>query len=253
MDNSTPGMNDLLVRYLDGELAEAEKQELEARLDVDVELQEELASLRAAREAVRQYGLREKVAQIHRQVMQEMKKPKRVGGNIRRVIRFSISVAASIILIVGAILALNFFSLSPTRVFTDNYHSYELATTRSGQADESAVEQAYRSKSYYEVTRRLPLAGNLKDQFLVGMSYLELKNPAKAIEAFRGIIRTNEADGGKILQDETEYYLALAYIANGDYDFALELLEKIKLESAHTYHKKVSAKLIRQVKALKWR
>jgi tetratricopeptide (TPR) repeat protein len=85
------------------------------------------------------------------------------------------------------------------------------------------------------------------------MSYLELKNPAKAIEAFRGIVSTNETDAGKIWQDETEYYLALAYIANRDYDFALELLEKIKQEPAHTYHERVSAKLIRQVKALKWR
>jgi tetratricopeptide (TPR) repeat protein len=255
MDNSTQGTNDLLVRYLDGELAEAEKQKLEARLDVDVELQEELAALRAAREAVKQYGLREQVAGIHRQVMQEMRIPQRqrLGGNIRRVIRFSISVAASIILIVGAILALNFFSLSPSRVFTDNYHSYELPTTRSGQADESAVEQAYRSKNYYEVTRRVPLAGNLKDQFLVGMSYLELKNPARALESFREIMSTNDSNRSNILQDETEYYLALAYIANGDYDFSLELLEKIKQEPSHTYHERVSAKLIRQVKALKWR
>ena len=52
---------------------------------------------------------------------------------------------------------------------------------------------------------------------------------------------------------ETEYYLFLSYIRDRDYNAALAIMEKIKNDPGHIYHKKVTSKLIRQVKLLRWR
>jgi hypothetical protein len=56
-----------------------------------------------------------------------------------------------------------------------------------------------------------------------------------------------------VFSDEAEYYLALSYIRNRDYDLAIPILEKIKDHPIHIYHEKVDAKLIRKIKMLKWR
>jgi len=65
------------------------------------------------------------------------------------------------------------------------------------------------------------------------------------------VLNANAKSGETGLNDEAEYYLSLGYIRNGDEDAALALLKKIKADVNHTYHKQVTAKLIRQVKLLR--
>jgi hypothetical protein len=56
-----------------------------------------------------------------------------------------------------------------------------------------------------------------------------------------------------VLKDVAEYYLALAYLKNNDYDQAIELMNVIHDNSSHLYTKKFSRKYINRVKRLKWR
>ena len=256
MDNSTHDMSEKLVQYLDGELAGADKESLEQLLASDKILKEELESLKATREAIKQFGLQQKVTGIHQQMMQEMQAPVRKINSSRRVFRYSMAVAASLILIIGGYLAYNFYTLSSNKIFSANYHSYELNTMRDGDSAQIApMEKAYRDKKYKEVTI---IAGqsvslSVKETFLAAMSYVENKDNSRAIEQFKKLIAANEASRTMIMKDEAEYYLALTYIRNKDFDFALELLRKIKDDPRHTYYSKISGKLIRQVKMLKWR
>lgn len=254
MDNSTP-MSEKLVQYLDGEIAGAEQHIITLQLQADGGLMKQYENLLATREAVRLYGLKEQVSVVHRQMMQELKAPVRKIGQARRAIRYSIAVAASIILIAAGIWGYNFYTLSSNKVFASNYQAYELPTVRDTGHKVSDIEKTYRNKDYKQVTTLYSATGpaGIQDEFLAAMSLVEMKDNTKAIEAFKKVQADNEAAKTEFFKDETEYYLALTYIRNGDYDFALDLLRKIRDDQQHTYHKEISAKLIRQVKLLKWR
>ncbi len=254
MDNSTSNMSELLVRYLDGELSGTEKENLEQQLATDNSLQEELESLKTAREAVKQFGLHHTVTGIHREMMKEMQLPVRKMNTTRRIIRYSIAVAASIILAVGGIMVYHIFTLSSNRIFASNYRSYELGTLRDGGTHETPVEKAYREKNYKEVvalTEKSQVAR--EESFLSAMSYLELNNNTMAIERFKRVLFLNQEDKSGLWKDEAEYYLALTYVRNKDFDLALELLYKMQGNPTHLYNQKITRKLIRQVKLLKWR
>jgi len=255
MDNSTPDMYSKLVRYLDGELTGEEKDALEQQLGIDPALQEEFANLRLAREAVRQYGLRKQVAAIHDSMIKELRPPVRRIGSVRRVIRYSVAVAAAIVLIVGSFLAYKFYTLSPNKVFASRYQSYELITTRGNDKSDKPIEKAYREKNYQEV-KRIHKTGednSVKAEFLNGMASLETSDQSGAIRSFNEVLTLNKQSAKPVMDDEAEYYLALAYLKNRDYDLSLALLEKIRDEKDHLYHSKVTTKFIRQLKWLKSR
>lgn len=256
MDNSTHHMPEKLVQYLDAEMDGAEKISFEQELAADKKLQDDLESLKATREAVKLFGLKQRVSGIHQQMMQEMRTPVKKISSTRRIIRYSIAAAASVILIVGGIIGYNFYNLSSGKIYSSNYHSYELSTLRDGDTLQfSPVEKAYREKDYKKAVELYSLYSpiQVKESFLAGMAYVELGNNAKAIDGLKNVIIRNETDKTNLFKDEAEYYLALTYLRNRDYDFALDLLRRIKEDPGHLYHEKVTGKLIRQVKMLKWR
>lgn len=254
MNNSTHNTSELLVQYLDGELTGSEKDNLEKQLQADASLKAELESLQLAREAVRSYGLKEQVAGVHRQMMDELQTPVVKINSTRRIFRFTMAVAASVLLVFLSITAYNFFTLSPNKLFADNYHSFELSTVRDGNTTETLIEKAYKEKNYNEVVSLGSKINGIEEvSFLTAMSYLELNNNAKAIESFKEALVLNPGVKPSLWKDESEYYLALTYIRNKDYDLALDLLNKIQVDPIHLYHNKITNKLIRKVKMLKWR
>jgi tetratricopeptide (TPR) repeat protein len=252
MNNSTNNMSEKLLQYLDGELSGSDKADLEKKLTADKSLQDELENLKLAREAVRSYGLKQEVAGVHQQVMQELQAPAREIGATRRIIRYSMSVAASLLIIFMGITAYNYFSLSADKLFKENYQSYELSTARGGAEDISAVEKAYREKKFSDavaIVFERPFI--IKEDFLRAMSYTELGNNEKAISSYKEVIAKNKAAGTEVLVEETEYYLALTYVRNKEYDHAIGLLNKIHDSPSHLYHEKITGKLINKVKRLR--
>ncbi len=255
MDNSTPEMSEKLIQYLDGELGGSEKVSLEEQLNTDKSLQHELATLKLAREAVKMYGLRKQVSHIHDQMRDEMQQPTRKIRPTNKILRYSISVAASLVLLIGGYLVYNFFTLSPDKVFASSYQSYSLVTVRDGNTNETSAEKAYGDKNYKEVLRLHDAGEDLttKGKFLCGAAALELQDYSKANKCFKEVLEANKQTQQPVLNDEAEYYLSLSYVRNKDYDYALELLNKIQGDPNHLYRAKVTGKLIRQVKMLKWR
>ena len=255
MDNSTPDTPEKLVRYLDGELNVEEKKRFEQQLNSDSVLQQEYQSLLAAREAIRQYGLQQQVEGVHRQMMEELQAPVKKINSKRRIIRNAVAIAASVVLLVAGYATFNFFTLSSEKVFSSNFRVFELTTMRSDGAMETATEKAYREKNYKEVIRMYDEGEDLtrKGEFLCGVAALELKDNKKAIACFTKVLDQNKQAAAHLLNDETEYYLFLSYIRDRDYNAALIIMEKIKRDPDHIYHKKVTGKLIRQVKLLRWR
>jgi tetratricopeptide (TPR) repeat protein len=250
MDNSTNNMSEKLVQYLDGALSGSEKDGLEKQLMTDKNLQEELENLKLVKEAVRYYGLKKQVTGIHEQMIKETKTPVRQINNNRRIIRFSIAIAASVLLIFFATRLIGTGAPSPDKLFADNYHSYELSTMR-GTETETVVEKAYKAKDYKRVIVLTDTSITAKNLFLSAMSYLEMKQPPEAVQKFKKVLQTDEVTGSNAFMDESEYYMGLAFILDKQYEFAAALLQKIKDNPAHLYHEKITDKLIKNVKKLK--
>jgi len=173
----------------------------------------------------------------------------------RRIVRYSVAVAASILLIFVCIVGYNFYRLSPGRLFAENYTPYELTTTPDGNDSiASKIEKVYREKNYAEVIKlNANSVPSVRDIFLTAMSFLETDDPSRAISNFQVVIADMKNDKNAVLKDAAEYYLALAYLKNNDYDQAIELMNMIHDNSSHSYTKKFSLRYIRRVKRLKWR
>src|SRR5687768_7879565 len=110
MDNSTQ-YNDQLMRYLDDEMDPEERERFEKDLADDITMQDELERLREAKEAVRSYGLKKEVESVHAEMMKELKveTPVRKMSGIQKAVRYSVAIAASIVLIFISIEGYKFY------------------------------------------------------------------------------------------------------------------------------------------------
>jgi tetratricopeptide (TPR) repeat protein len=250
MDNSTQDMNEMLMRYLDGELTTNEREKLDRQLAEDANLKKEYEKLVLAREAVRQYGLQKKVSGIHQQMIQELQRPVTKISPVRRIIRYSMAAAAGVLLIVAGLMVYNYLSISSEKIFAANYRTYETAIMRDENNQQtSQLEKAYAGKKYDEVvqiTFERPLT--IKEILLKGMAYMEIGDTEKAIEQYRQV--TAQSSSAGLMKEEAEYYLVLAYIRSKQYSAALQLMETIRKQPGHLYFSKITSKLFRQVKSL---
>jgi tetratricopeptide (TPR) repeat protein len=255
MDNPDDNISEKLVLFLDKELAEPDIVEVGKRLATDSGVQAEYQSLLQTRAAILHYGLKCQVAEEHKKMMEQIQQPVKQLAKTRRIIRYSMAAAAGLLLLISAYVAYNYFSLSSDKIFYSNYHTYQLSVTRDVSNIFTPVERAYDEKNYKEVLRIHDAKEDktAKAEFLTGVASLELRNNSKAIKCFNEVIEMNTGATTPLLQDESEYYLALAYIKNKDYDYAIAMLNKISDNEEHKYRQKISPKLIRQVQKLKQR
>jgi len=257
MDNFTQ-QQELLMQYLDGDMSQPEREEFEKRLSSDESLRLQLEDLQTAREAIKMYGLKQQVAAVHRERMEEIKPEANVRkiSSTRRIARFSLRVAAGIVLVALCFLAYNFFSLSSGKLYNENYNSFELSSVRGdNETRATEIEKAYRKKNYQDVialSSKYPGA-SIKDEFLEGMSFLELDKPSDAIDVFINVLIRDQNSDHPVYKDDAEYYLALSYLKTKSYEKALVLMNAIHENPLHIYHEKFTKGFIRKVKMLSWR
>jgi tetratricopeptide (TPR) repeat protein len=176
-------------------------------------------------------------------------------SKLRRIIRYSVAVATSIFLVIIFIEGCKFYKLSSQKLYAENYTPYDLkATDSTVDSTVSKIEQAYREKKYGAVISLNKISVlSIKDVFLTGMSFLETNDYSRAISNFQLVIADVKDNKALGLKDAAEYYLALAYLRNNDYDQAIELMNTIHDSSTHLYKARFSRKYINRVKRLKWR
>lgn len=203
-------------------------------------------------EAIQFYGTREKVKAIHKEIRKEIIPSERTGRILpmRKIIRRSMVVAASALLIFIAIQGYHFYQLSPEALYRQSYIAYNVSATRGENIQVSQIEKFYAEKNYGSVTRLAKAETNLSDRerFLTGLSFLEMNDPGSAIVWFKTLNNQNNP-----YKQDAEFYLSLAYLLNKDYDHAVPLMQNISNDTAHIYHDRFSKKFIRNVKMLKWK
>ena len=179
----------------------------------------------------------------------------KIKFRVKRIIRYSVAIASGLSLLVLCYLAYAFFTLSPNTLYSDNYTPYKTDGPGDGKGNnQSNIEKAFRESNYTEVihlNETSPLYP--KDILLTGLSYLETGNLSNAISSFQVVLADADKTKSTVLTDQAEYYLALAFLKNRDFDQAIELMIRIHDNPRHTYHGKFSRNYIRRVKILKWR
>jgi tetratricopeptide (TPR) repeat protein len=171
-------------------------------------------------------------------------------SKLQRVVRYGVPVIASVLLVFVCIEVYNFYRLTPTGLFNEKYVAYDVATTKD--TIETTISKAYHEKKYADVIRlNANSVLSVKDVFLTGMAFLETNDLSRAISSYQVVLADVKNDPA--LKDAAEYYLALAYLKNNDYDQAIELMNAIYNNTSHLYTKKFSRKYINRVKRLKWR
>ncbi len=251
MDNTTPGMEETLVRLLDGELSPEERMTVEQQLAGNALLRQQYDSLLATKAAIRHFGLQQQVGTIHGQMMTEFNGQVRKISPVRKMIRYTSAIAAGVLLLVAGFFAYQYFSLTPEKVFSANYQAYELNTSR-GTTTSSPIGEAFRQKKYELVIqlRDAATVPDIKNDFLAGAAALELNKLPQAKQFFTAVIGQNKTGNTTVLKDEAEYYLALTQIRLKDLAAAILILEKIQDDPGHTYYSKVKNGLINDVRKL---
>lgn len=247
---------DFLVQYLDGELSPEERLQLENELKQNTALQQELENLALAKDAVKMYGLKQKVGAVHSVMMKEIAATEMPAktGMIRNIARRSMKIAAALLVVLLGFGVYQYVSVSPDKLFAEKYQPYSFSVSR-GAAAADAMENAYKERNYTGVINLFTVLqnGGQKENFLAGLAYLAVNDYAKGIVSFNKVLSLNNAAGASIFKDDAEYYLALSYLKNKEIKSALPLFAAIHTNPDHLYNDKVTAGFMRKLKILDWK
>jgi tetratricopeptide (TPR) repeat protein len=240
---------DLLIQYLDGELEGAQLESVKNSIETDPVIREEYENLALAKQAVASYGLQEKIRSIHPEMMQELGKIQTGPMGITRMIyKYSVRVAAVLIVLFGVSFMYKYYTSTPEKLFSENFHSYDLRITRGSNG--SSLEDLYEKG---DMAGLISQFNKLKspqapDYFLAANAYLNMHHPDTAIAIFINLQDLNRQSHTHYYEEDIEYFLALSYLGNKEPAKALPLFEKIHASPNHPFHQAVSAWFLTRLK-----
>jgi hypothetical protein len=231
-----------LIDQLDASLSGTIHPDFQSNLRDNAEMAEEWNTLQFALTAIREAGLQDQVAAIAGEyrsvkVVSMHKTAKTVRPMFGNMLK--IAAAVFVLFVVGGIYKYN--SVSSSNFYNKNFSVYELSVSR-GNSNIDQLEKAYQNRNWAGVIEKynaLDKKDN-KSMFLAAMANMELKNAAAAILLFNEILMKNAAGADELFHDESEYYLALSYLANQEAAKAIPILERIKADKNHLYNRIVN-------------
>lgn len=245
--------------YLSGELQGEALATFEQAIRRERTLAEAVEKARISRMAVRDYGLRHSLKNIHAQSMAQRQPPSRVVPIWRTVARL----AASIVVVLVSVLAFRLGTVSNESLSDVKDNLFHLEPTRGSDSNENMVvrkmKDIYQQGDYqqcadiYENNRLSGQTGHPEENLLAGNAYLALNLPDRASTCFRKVLDANRNAEEKRFEDEAEYYLGLALLQENKVAAADILFTKIYHQPGHEYHNKVSTLFYWQLKWLKFR
>jgi hypothetical protein len=181
-------------------------------------------------DTIRLNAINQKVSKVRQSL--EMKPEKAV---VRSMYRTALRIAAVFVVLAGSATIYRYASTNDQSVYNKMFINYELTNTRGEQLHENESE-AYKSGSWSEVVNIYHSANNksAKNTFLAAMSEMQLNHYPQAISLFEEILNAKSTD--QSFQEETEYYLSLAYLMDHQELRGMRLMNKIKSDTNHTYY-----------------
>ncbi len=254
--------------YLDRTLPSEQAVGLEQNLRQDADIQHLFDRVVVARSVVRSAALRSQVKNLHVQLLDEMNRPDEVATEKQltpvrplwyrygQSVRWGARVAASGLLLLAGYASYQYANTSIDTFYSAKFINYQLPATRGGNSSAlSTLDDLYRTGAYTAITQRYgTLATKTShDLFLTGMAYLHQHQYKQAITQFTRLQRVNAKQSARLFEQETEYYLALAYLGDGRIGDAYPLFEKIRTAPRHMYHQNVTESDLWELSLLRWK
>ena len=160
-------------------------------------------------------------------------------SRIRYIGKWSLRIAAIFILMIAGIGVYEYTTISSNSMYSQIYQPYETRTSR-GNEELSPVESAY-TKGDFTASITAFLSQRIHstaDYFYVGQAYLATNKTNEAVSNFENALHS--AGVSHQYKQESEFYLALAYLRANELGKSTALFEKIHNDPNHLFHDKVS-------------
>lgn len=240
--SSANDIMEMLIRYIDDELSPDERTSTEKILRENADVDERYQYLLAAKQAIRSQKLKQRVQAAHNEYLHTEVPVKMIQQKIVKsssFFRALMRVAAVFIALIAGFGIFEYGTTTDQSVYRENFINYELPVNR-GAGNMSNIDSLYSSANYTEVINAFEgnQQRNQKEYFITAQSFLHLDKADKAISAFEEVKILNDRSDEKYFADETDYYLALAYIKSGRIDEAETLLNKITSDKHNLFYNK---------------
>lgn len=243
MDENLHIDDEVLMSYLDEELDEHAKMELEIKLSGITSLRDRLEALKTARLAVQQWGTSQTVRSLHKEMMKGLPNKKTPGKLVPiKLIKYSLGIAATVLIVFLAIKGLN-SSFSPDDFYDENFVDYQLSGTR-GNENYSDLAQNYSNNNLDYLIREKNRASGSLDSLLVALSYLKTNKASKSTEWLEPLTKKER------YRHDAGFYLSLAYLKTGNYLKSYELMYKIKNDPLNPYRGRFEENELKRIKEL---
>jgi hypothetical protein len=228
--------NEILIDYLDSLLDPEESSRIDSILQKDMVTAGEMQYLKLAIETVCLNAIREKVSAVRNsQEPVQDSHHKMEKGIVRIMYKTSLRVAAIFILLIGSATLYKYISVTNQSIYEKRFTGFELTNTRGAESRDGEAE-AYRNKNWNEVIAiyNAESSKSNKSRFLAAMAEMQLNHFPQAEALFESILSIRSGDNS--FQEEAEYYLSLAYLMDHKENKSIQLLNKIKADTSHTYY-----------------
>ncbi len=213
----------------------------------ETKLKQKLALYEWSRQAVRVKAIRNLVEQSQHDFLKNRNRGPLVEKSDKtKVVRIPsfakwTGIAASVLFFVALGGAIYLSSISGTDLFQDKYLSYEISSYRGDSEKVSTIQDLYKDGDFGAVLTVAPegeLEGLSKDELLLlGVSALETNKPQLAITYLELLSQRNAQDLSGELQDERDFYAAMAYIKMNNFTEGYALISHITDDPAHKYNR----------------
>lgn len=244
-----------LLRFVEGSMETEEWAKFQTELSRNRALQQDADRLAMEIEVVRYNGLVQQVASIQSNFLLNytaaVEKKTSAVVLLKRLVRIGLAVAAIVFLVVLVMAGNYFFQLSTERLYNEAFVEYPISVSEERDSIPISIEEAYRQQNYAAIKKLSKRKKGYTDRefLLIGLAFLQLDDASSAVEPLRWVTIWP----GSSYKPDAEYYLAMAYLKDKDYDKAMEVMQKIRNNPDHLYYDQFPKEYIRKVRLLKWR
>lgn len=211
------GHIEIFERYRNGDLSESELREFEARLVYDSEFKESFEQYETIETGIRTYFRNELKSKLQ-EVDKAMDNPKEKNNNVKRILFWSASVAASLLI---GVLLLQHFSSSKHVELAQQYWPSEpgLPVKMSTKGKYDDAMNAYKLGEYDKANSLLNKIPSDTSHYFQGVIAFEQKDNAKAKGFF------NQIEKSSIYHNSAQFRLGLISLSKGDLGSAKKIFK----------------------------
>lgn len=233
---------ELIDKYIDRQLPVEQAQQLEADLQKDADLMRLFDSMIMARAAIQSSALNARIKRLHAVYLEELEAESQQDDVVIPMYRrpsftWALRIAASLLLGVTAYSSYEVTKLNPEQYSDAKFIPYQLPVTRGTAESGTSLDLLYRSGRYAAVTQRFANLATKepRDYFLTAIAHLQRNEPNEAINLLKALRQYNAQQAKPLFAQESDYYLALAYLGANRLEDAYALFKTIHDTPQHLY------------------